>query len=267
MCRSAVEPRELDVGARGDRPVERVVELPADERLPVRPEHDLAGAAVVGEGMPGRRPAQLQHPPLVGGAAGEGEVRGPEGEAEPDRLDEEAGALDRVGEVERDDRLELAAPGVDLLVVEPGHEVGRMETEVPAGRRAADPAAQQERGRLDPAAGDDDERGLDGELDLGAAGVAGAGDDPRRATVGDDDPLGRAVDDEARAGVGRVLEVGLERRALVALLAAGVAVAAGALAPRGRREPGCVMRGCRVLHDSTITLRKNGKTAPTTAAA
>ena len=58
--------------------------------------------------------------------------------------------------------------------------------------------------------------------------VAGAHDrvDAGRAAVLGRDALDEAVHDEARAGRGGVLEVGAQRRALAALLAAGVAVAA-----------------------------------------
>ena len=49
---------------------------------------------------------------------------------------------------------------------------------------------------------------------------------PADPTVPDEDPLGAAVDDDARARIGGVLQVRLERRLLAALLAALVAVAA-----------------------------------------
>ena len=81
-------------------------------------------------------------------------------------------------------------------------------------------------GRLEAARGDDDGRRLDGQLDdLAARGERARRHARRRPSV-DEHALDGAVDDDPRARVGGVLQVGLERRLLAALLAAGVAVAA-----------------------------------------
>ena len=109
-----------------------------------------------------------------------------------------------------------------------------MEAEVLAGGGAAQTGAKQDRGRLDPARGDDHRRRLDGQLDGLPVRAGRAGQDARRAAVLDEDALDRTVDDEAGAGRRGVRQVGDERRLLAPVLAAGVAVAAVAWAVAGR---------------------------------
>ena len=102
-----VQPRELHVDPRHGLPVDGVVELPAHDRLAVGAEHDLARAVVVRERVPRGDVAQPQHPLLVRRAVGERQRARPERQADVDRLDEDP----RVGEVPRDERLELPRHG------------------------------------------------------------------------------------------------------------------------------------------------------------
>ena len=202
---------------------------------PSSPSTTCPDAVVVRDRVPGGDIAQAEHPLLVRGAVAERQRAGPERQAHVDRLDEEAAALDDVREVEARERLELPVPGVHDLVVDAAHEVGRVQAEERAGRRPADARAQQHGGRLDAAGRDHDDRRLDVQVDeLAVRGARTRGDAGRPAAVGEH-AVDDAVDDDRGAGVGRILEVGLERRLLAALLAAGVAVAAERRVVVGRR--------------------------------
>src|SRR5438270_8180101 len=92
----------------------------------------------------------------------------------------------------------------------------------------ADPRARKEGGGLEGAARDDDGRGVDLHGRRGAVPVHDARLHAARAPVFGEDALGARADEEARAGVGGVLEEGLHGRLLAALLAADEAVAAHA---------------------------------------
>ena len=188
--------------------------------------HDLARAVVVGDRVPRSDVRELEELLARARAVDPGRLPCPRRGAEAERRDEEAAAVVEVHEVERHDRDDLAAPRVDRLVVDAADHVGRVQAQVaPDGRRrrcrtaAAAPATRCRPPATTTVGAVDAQPG---------ALVAGAHDrvDAGRAAVLGRDALDEAVHDEARAGRGGVLEVGAQRRALAALLAAGVAVAA-----------------------------------------
>src|SRR5262245_13054367 len=101
-----------------------------------------------------------------------------------------------------------------------------MQLQILARRGPADARPEEERRGLDASAGND--HGRCSDRDRAWFAVAARPDrlDPRGAAVLDEDTLYAAVDHEARASVGSVLEVGQKRALLLALLAAAVAVSA-----------------------------------------
>jgi hypothetical protein len=103
-----------------------------------------------------------------------------------------------------------------------------VQAQVLAGGRAADPRAQQQRGGLDRAGRHYDGRRVDRQRRRRAVLVRDERLHARRPAVTREDALGARADDEAGAGVGRVLQEGLHRRLLAAHLTAGEAVAAHA---------------------------------------
>jgi hypothetical protein len=144
------------------------------------------------------------------------------------RLDEEAVLALALLELVRQRRLDLADPALDRLLVDAADERRRMQPQVLARGRSADPRAQQQRRRLDRAGRHHNGRRLHGQRRRRAVGLRDGRLDAARAAVVCEDSLGARADHEPRAVIGGVLEEGLHRRLLAALLAAREAVAADA---------------------------------------
>ena len=168
-----------------------------------------------------------QHPLLVRGAVAERRARAQNGRLRFDRLDEEARALDGVGEVERDDRLELAVPERSR----PRRR--RRVTKYVGWRRRYLPAAGPPIPLRSSSAGDSIPPAATTTIGASTVSSTSPPSAPRAVPAtpaarpsSHEHAVDGAVDDEPRAGVGGVLQVGLERRLLAPLLAAGVAVAA-----------------------------------------
>ena len=229
-----VEADELDVGDPRGLEITGVLELPLDGGTPVGAEDDAPTAVIARDGVPGRRPRQLEGPALMRRTVAPRHRRRPEGQVEDHAFGQEPSSVRQQPEVRRRDRLDLPRPRVDGLIVHPAHEPGGMQLQVLPGRGPSDARPQEERRRLDAAARDDDDRGADRDPVRNTVGTPPDSLHANCAAVRDEDALRAALDHEARARVGRVLEVGEKGRLLLALLAATVAVPA---------EPRIVGRG------------------------
>jgi hypothetical protein len=123
--------------------VDLVPEPPAHNRAAELVDNDLAGAMVAGHRDEGRHPLELLHQLLVALAGVPGKARGEQPGMCRGALEQEAVAVLDVLEDVGDAALDLAAPALDRLVVDAQHDVGGMNAQVLAHRRAADPAAEQ----------------------------------------------------------------------------------------------------------------------------
>ena len=144
----------------------------------------------------------------------------------------------QLGELVRERRLDLADPALDRLLVD------RRRRAHAGCRRRCLPAAGPPMPLRSSSAGDSIAPAATttvgastSSLVVDPSACVTVACDAGRAPVVGEDPLGAGGHDEAGAGVGGVLQEGLHRRLLAALLAARVAVAAHAAGrrTRGRR--------------------------------
>ena len=127
-----------------------------------------------------------------------------------------------------------APPRVRRRAVDAERRRTGVQTQVVADRGAADARAQQQRGGLQRAGGDDHARGADGERTRpGAVRGNPRRLDARRAAALDEHALRRRPDQDVGARVEGVLQVGLQRALLGARLVAEAQVAGGVGGVRG----------------------------------
>ena len=161
--------------------VDRVVDRIGDDRLAGLVDRDPAVAVVAGQRDERRAVAERLHQLLVLLAA-RPDARADQAGGVVGALDHEAVAVARIVVVVAQARLRRAPPGLLVGAVHAERRRAGVQAEVVAGRRAADARAQQQRGGVQRAAGDDDPRRVDRHRDLRAVG-AGGGRPHARARV------------------------------------------------------------------------------------
>ena len=141
-----VQACELDGRAHEQVSVDGVGQRPADDRLSVGVEHDLAFAVVARDRQErGDVPEDAREVALVLLAVAPRDAGGVQRRQRPDRLEQESVLAGAVREVVGDLRLNLAHPRIDRLVVDAIDDRRRVQSQVLADGGAADPGSQQER--------------------------------------------------------------------------------------------------------------------------